>query len=79
MADQLFQFADPGNSEQTLVDVLDRVLDVGVVLQGDLTISVAEVDLLYIGLKAIVCAPDRLEALHSQPASTAAAEDARAA
>ncbi|MEO0496858.1 MAG: gas vesicle protein [Pseudomonadota bacterium] len=75
MSGQIFQYADPSQNEQTLVDVLDRVLDVGVVLQGDLTISVADVDLLYIGLKAILCTPDRLEQLHadqSKPIARAA-------
>jgi hypothetical protein len=43
-----------------LVDVLDRLLNVGVVLQGDLMLSVAEVDLLYVGLKLVICSVDRL-------------------
>jgi len=43
-----------------LVDVLDRLLNVGVVLQGDLMLSVADVDLLYVGLKLVVCSVDRL-------------------
>jgi gas vesicle structural protein len=45
--------------------LLDRVLDVGIVAKGDLTISVADVDLIYIGLKLIACTPDKLVDLHS--------------
>ena len=64
-----FRFAEPTHNEQTLVEVLDRVLDIGVVVQGDLTISVADVDLLYVGLKAILCTPDKLQGL-AAPASS---------
>jgi len=38
----------------TLCEVLDRVLNKGAVIHGDLTISVADVDLLYVGLQLIV-------------------------
>jgi len=37
-----------------LVDLLDRVLAKGVVITGDLTISIAEVDLVRISLRALV-------------------------
>ncbi len=38
----------------TLCDVLDRVLNKGAVIHGDITISVADVDLIYLGLRAIL-------------------------
>jgi Gas vesicle protein len=37
-----------------LVDLLDRVLATGVVITGDITISIAEVDLVRISLRALV-------------------------
>jgi Gas vesicle protein len=37
-----------------LVDLVDRLVDGGVVIAGDLTLSVADVDLLYVGLRAVV-------------------------
>ena len=40
--------------EVTLLDLLDRVLNKGVVLVGDLTISVADVDLIYVGLRLLL-------------------------
>jgi hypothetical protein len=43
-----------------LVELVNRVVDRGVVLGGDLTISVADVDLLYVGLRLLLCSPDRL-------------------
>lgn len=44
----------------TLVELLDRVIEKGVMLSGDLVISVADIDLLYVGLRALVCSADRL-------------------
>ena len=37
-----------------LVDLLDRVLATGVVISGDITISIADVDLVRISLRALV-------------------------
>jgi hypothetical protein len=39
---------------QSLVDLVNQVLDRGVVLHGDVTISVAGVDLVYLGLNALL-------------------------
>jgi hypothetical protein len=44
----------------SLCDAIDRLLNKGVVITGDITISVAGVDLLYIGLRGLVCAVDAL-------------------
>lgn len=41
-------------SQGSLLDVLDRVLDKGVVLSGDITLSVADVDLVYVGLRVLL-------------------------
>ncbi|WP_052565619.1 gas vesicle protein [Candidatus Brocadia sinica] len=38
----------------SLCETLDRVLNTGVVIQGDITISVANIDLIYIGLRALL-------------------------
>jgi hypothetical protein len=37
-----------------LVDLVDRLLHRGVVISGDITLSVADVDLVYVGLRALV-------------------------
>ena len=37
-----------------LVDLLDRVLAGGVVISGDVTLSIAEVDLVTVSLRALV-------------------------
>ena len=40
--------------EVTLLELLDRVLDKGVVLTGDITLCVADVDLVYVGLRVLL-------------------------
>jgi hypothetical protein len=44
-----------------LVDVLDRVLDKGLVIAGDIKVSLAEVELLTIRIRLIVCSLDKAE------------------
>lgn len=43
-----------------LLELLDRVLDKGVVVAGDVTISVANIDLIYMGLRVLLCSVERL-------------------
>ena len=44
----------------TLLDVVDHALTKGVVLTGDLTIGLAQVDLVYLRLSLLLCAADRV-------------------
>ena len=44
-----------------LVDVLDRVLDKGLVVAGDVKISIAEVELLTIRIRLLVCSIDKAQ------------------
>ena len=55
-----------GPPEETLLDVLDYLLDTGVVATGDVTLGVAGVDLIYLRLSALLCAIDRI--MPSEPA-----------
>ncbi|GEK58540.1 gas vesicle protein [Marinococcus halophilus] len=48
------------NREVSLLDVLDSVLDKGVVLQGDLTISIAGIDLVYLDLRVLIASVETL-------------------
>ena len=51
-----------GHSRATgLVDVLDRVLDKGLIVAGDIRISLADVELLTIRIRLIVCSIDKAE------------------
>lgn len=45
------------DAETTLVDLLDRLLGAGVVIQGDIMLSVAGIDLLHVGLRLLVRVP----------------------
>ena len=48
-------------SSATLVDLLDRVLDKGLVVAGDVSISLANVELLTIRIRLLVCSIDKAE------------------
>ena len=45
----------------TLVELVDRVLNKGVVLTGDIMLSVANVDLVYVGLRVLLSSVATLE------------------
>jgi hypothetical protein len=49
------------NDPTTLVELVNRVVDRGVSLSGDITISVADIDLLYVGLRLLLCSPNDVE------------------
>ena len=49
------------NQASGLVDVLDRVLDKGLVIAGDIKVSLAEVELLTIRIRLIVCSIDKAQ------------------
>jgi hypothetical protein len=44
--------------EPTLLDIVDHVLNAGVVLHGSIVISLAGVDLVYLGLNAVLTSVD---------------------
>ena len=58
----------------TLLEVLDRALEKGVVISGDIVISVADVDLVYLGLKVLLSSVETMERLRGAPLSGAAEE-----
>jgi gas vesicle protein GvpA/GvpJ/GvpM family len=41
-------------NEVALVDLVDRLLGGGVVIAGDITLAAADVDLVYVGLRALL-------------------------
>ena len=50
---------------EALVDVLDRLLDTGVVLDGHIALSVAGVDLVHVSLRALLASVDSAQRLLS--------------
>jgi hypothetical protein len=47
-------------SETSLLDVIDSLLNKGVVLNADVILALANVDLVYLRLSALLCAADRV-------------------
>jgi hypothetical protein len=58
----------------TLLELLDRVLDKGVVVAGDVVISVADVDLIYVGLRLLLSSVETMERLRGSPLADALKE-----
>jgi hypothetical protein len=50
-----------------LIDLVDRLLGGGVVIAGDITLAVADVDLVYLGLRALVTSVATAEERHLLP------------
>lgn len=44
----------------TILEILDHILDKGVVIKGEVIISIADVDLIYVGLQLVVSSVDKL-------------------
>jgi len=51
----------PTRGSAGLVDILDRVLDKGLVVAGDIKVSLAEVELLTIRIRLMICSIDKAE------------------
>lgn len=52
------------SKEVTILEILDRVLNKGVVITGDIVISVADIDLVYLGLKLILTSVETMKQKH---------------
>ena len=87
MTDEEFEFFDE-DEELSLLETLDHVLDRGLVIAGEVTIAVADVDLIYLGLNLLLGSVEtvdrvlgereaRLELLRGRAASARAGEDER--
>ena len=48
------------DSERSLVDAIDNLLNQGVMLNADIILALANVDLVYLRLSALLCAADRV-------------------
>jgi len=62
-------FSAARDDEMSLLELADRLLNRGVVLTGEATISVAGVDLIYLGLNVVLSAVENLKTSHAAPAS----------
>jgi hypothetical protein len=58
----------PGaEADASLLDVVDHVLTKGVVVRGEVMLALADVDLVYLRLSALLCAADRLVSRTGRP------------
>jgi hypothetical protein len=46
--------------ESTVLDLIDQLLNKGVMATGDVTLGVAGIDLIYLRLSSLLCAADRV-------------------
>jgi hypothetical protein len=60
--------------EVTLLDLVDRAIDHGVILTGDITIAVADIDLIYLGLQVLLASVERVEELRAERERTVEGE-----
>jgi hypothetical protein len=58
----------------TLIELVDRVLNKGVVVSGDITLSVADVDLVYVGLRVLLSSVATLEEQRERISTAGAAQ-----
>ena len=47
----------------SILELLDRVLNKGVILSGDIVISVADIDLVYLGVRLMLSSVETMEQL----------------
>jgi hypothetical protein len=62
----------PLEQQVTLLELVDRVLNKGVVLSGDITLSVADVDLVYVSLRVLLASAGTLDRLALQSSNGSA-------
>ena len=60
--------------EVTLLDLVDRAIEHGAILAGDITIAVANIDLIYVGLEVLIASIERMEMLRAERERTKALE-----
>jgi len=47
-------------ADASLLDLVDHVLNKGVLIEGEVLLGLADVDLVYLRLSALLCAADRI-------------------
>lgn len=58
--------------EVYLLDLVDCAIAHGVILAGDITIAVADIDLIYVGLEVLIASIERMETLRAERERTIA-------
>ena len=56
-----------GWQESTLADVLERVLDKGIVIAGDIRVKLVDIELLSIQIRLVICSVDKAKEGSQRP------------
>jgi gas vesicle structural protein len=56
------------NEEVTLCEAVDRILNKGAVIVGEATISVANIDLIYLALQVVLSSVETAQSIHHDTA-----------
>jgi hypothetical protein len=75
MADLTARPAPEPPGSESLVSVLDRLLDTGIVADGHLVLSVAGVDLIYVGVRALLASMDTAARMTLLPSAASPLDD----
>ncbi len=71
MPESFVSLSAPSDDELSLLELADRLLNRGVVITGEAVISVAGVDLIYLGLNLVLTAVENLSPDHHRELATA--------
>lgn len=81
MADEILQQPEPldllEQSDLSLLETLDHVLDRGLVLAGEITISVADVDLIFMGLNVLLTSTETAREMLNRHADAQASDESK--
>ena len=56
-----------GTDSSTLADVLERILDKGMVIAGDIKINLVDIELLTIQIRLLICSVDKAKEMKPLP------------
>jgi hypothetical protein len=76
MAEETFFSLSAPDDELSLLELTDRLLNRGVVITGEAVVSVAGVDLIYLGLNVVLTAVENLRTRPERESATARDHDA---
>ncbi|HEY6333731.1 MAG TPA: gas vesicle protein [Blastocatellia bacterium] len=62
-------------SDVSLLDTLDHVLNRGLVIAGNITISIADIDLIYLGLNVVLGSVETIKEVLERSVNAAGADD----
>jgi hypothetical protein len=74
MADEELELLDE-ESELSLLETLDHVLDRGLVIAGEITISVADIDLIFLGLNVLASSVETAHEVLKERGTTATSDE----